>query len=58
MVQVDIEARLVAFRSERELAASRAERRGLRAWRADRKSADCRPGPRLLPFFRARPADC
>lgn len=58
MVQVDIEARLMASRTERELAARRANR--LAAHRAAVAARPCpeRPERRLSPDLRARPADC
>jgi hypothetical protein len=58
MVQVDIEARLMAARTERELAVRRANRLG--AHRATVAARPCpeRPERRLFPVLRARPADC
>jgi hypothetical protein len=58
MVQVDIEARLMARRIEREMANRRAERRGIFAIRRERPAADCRPEGGLLRVLRLRPADC
>jgi hypothetical protein len=58
MVQVDIEARLMARRVEREMANRRADRLGIFKVRRERPAADCRPERGLLQILRLRPADC